>query len=182
MICLTVLTVVFLANVVPAFAPPTWALLVLFTVNYEVNSLPLILTGVIAAVLGRLVLALYFRKFADILPKRWVNNMESAGQYFTANPDRKFGILALFLISPISSAQLFEAAGIMKDLKLRPLLIAFAAGRTLSYSFYVLTARTLKETNFGELILNQLKSPYAIAAQIAMIVGLVALGNVKWRR
>ena len=182
MIYLTVLAVVFLANVVPAFAPPTWTLLVLFTINYNVNIALLIITGVIAATLGRLVLALYFRKFSQVLPKRWVKNMEQAGQYFTANPDRKFGILALFLISPISSAQLFEAAGIMKNLKLRPLLFAFAIGRTISYSFYVLTARTLKETNFGELIISQLKSPYAIAAQIAMIVGLVALGNVKWRR
>ncbi|MEY4444118.1 MAG: hypothetical protein RL301_197 [Actinomycetota bacterium] len=182
MIFLTVLAVVFLANVVPAFAPPTWTLLVLFTINYNVAPIPLVICGVIAATLGRWVLALYFRKFAAVLPKRWVSNMESAGQYFTANPDRKFGILTLFLVSPISSAQLFEAAGIMKNLKLRPLLLAFAAGRTISYSFYVLSARTLKETNFGEIIVNNLKSPIAIAAQIAMIVGLIALGNVKWRR
>ena len=182
MIYLTVLAVVFLANVVPAFAPPTWTILVLFTINYDVAALPLIITGVIAASLGRLVLALYFRKFAEIMPKRWVKNMESAGQYFTANSDRKFGILALFLISPISSAQLFEAAGIMKDLKLRPLLTAFALGRCVTYSFYVLTASTVKATNFGELIVQELKSPIAITLQILMIFGLVALGNVKWKR
>jgi hypothetical protein len=70
----------------------------------------------------------------------------------------------------------------MKELKLRPLLIAFAAGRTISYSFYVFTASSLKETNFGEIIINNLKSPYAIALQIAMIIGIVALGNIKWRR
>jgi uncharacterized membrane protein YdjX (TVP38/TMEM64 family) len=182
LILLTVLAVVFLANVVPAFAPPTWTLLVLFIVNYNVAPIPLIICGVIAATLGRYVLALYFRAFSSVLPKRWVANMESAGQYFTANTDRKFGILALFLISPISSAQLFEAAGLMKELKLRPLLIAFAAGRTISYSFYVFTASSLKETNFGEIIINNLKSPYAIALQIAMIIGIVALGNIKWRR
>lgn len=165
----------------PAFAPPTWSLLVLFTINYKVSALPLIVTGVIAATIGRYVLALYFRKFADLFPKRWVSNMESAGKYFTENNDRKFGIMALFLISPISSAQLFEAAGIMKDLKLRPLLTAFAIGRCFTYSFYVITAASIKATSIGELILQELKSPYAIAAQLLMIIGLVALGNRKWR-
>ena len=182
MILLTVLAVVFLANVVPALAPPTWAILVLFTINYQISTPALIFCGVIAASSGRLVLALYFRKFSSYLPKGWVRNMENAGKYFTANQDRKIGILTLFLVSPISSAQLFEAAGLMNEIKLRPLIIAFAIGRSLSYSFYVITAGSIKATNIGELIASELRSPYAIGIQFLMIAALVWLGNIKWKR
>ena len=90
-------------------------------------------------------------------------------------------MLSLFLISPISSAQLFEAAGMMKTIALKPLLIVFALGRLVSYSTYVTGAAAIAATNFGELLIHELKSPWAIGAQIVMIAGLVALGSIDWK-
>ena len=106
--------------------------------------------------------------------------MEKIGVKIEENPRKAIGLLALFFLSPISSAQLFEAAGIIKRIALRPLLFAFAGGRLISYSIYVSGATVLKETSLGQIIRDELTSPYAIALQVLLILGLIALGNVKW--
>jgi MFS family permease len=174
-------TAIVLLNLIPAFAPPTWMALVLFLLNYDLNPIALIGIGVLAATTGRGLLAWYFRKFADRIPTRFSRNMEYAGQYLEGHRQSRFALLALFFISPLSSAQLFEAAGMMKVIALKPLLLVFAAGRTISYSTYVSGATVLAATNFGELLLAELKSPWAITAQIVMIAGLIGLGFIDWK-
>lgn len=173
--------VILLANVVPAFAPPTWAILVYFTFGHHLNPVALIVLGVISATTGRSVLALTFRKLSAWLPKGYVANMEKLGIYIAKNSHRTIGLVALFFLSPISSAQLFEAAGIIKQIALKPLLIAFAGGRLISYSIYVSSATALKSTSLGEIITREITSPEAIAIQVGFILGLIALGNVKWK-
>jgi hypothetical protein len=169
-------------NALPAFAPPTWMALVFFLINYESNPVALVVVGVVSATAGRFFLAWYFRKFAHLVPTKFSNNMEYAGHYFTNHSSKRYALFALFFFSPLSSAQLFEAAGLMKTIKLKPLLLAFAAGRTVTYSTYVTGAAVLAATNFGEVLVSQLKSPWAIALQIAMIAGLIALGSIDWKK
>ena len=168
-------------NALPAFAPPTWMALVFFLLHYDLNPVALVALGVLSATLGRGILAWYFRKFAHLVPTRFSHNMEYAGKYFESNASKRYAVLALFLFSPISSAQLFEAAGMMKSIALKPLLAAFALGRTVSYSTYVTGAAAIAATNFGDLLIHQLKSPWAIGVQVAMIAGLVALGSIDWK-
>ncbi len=169
-------------NALPAFAPPTWMALVFFLINYESNPVALVVVGVVSATAGRFFLAWYFRKFAHLIPTKFSKNMEYAGHYFTNHSSKRYALFALFFFSPLSSAQLFEAAGLMKTIKLKPLLLAFAAGRTVTYSTYVTGAAVLAATNFGEVLISQLKSPWAIALQIAMIAGLIALGSIDWKK
>lgn len=140
----------------------------------------LVLTGVASATLGRAILANSFRALRAWLPKGYVANMEKIGARIEENPRRAFGLAALFFLSPISSAQLFEAAGIIKRIALKPLLLAFACGRLISYSIYVSGASVLKETSLGAIITREFTSPLAITIQVVLILGLVALGNVKW--
>lgn len=177
---LTVVVIIALANMLPAFAPPTWSLLVFFTLRHQMNPIALVLCGVASATMGRAILAHTFRRIRDWLPKGYVANMEAAGAQIEKNPSRVFGLLTLFFISPFSSAQLFEAAGIIKRIALTPLLLAFAGGRLISYSFYVSGASALKDSSLGKLITREITSPWAIAIQVLFILGLVALGNVKW--
>lgn len=173
--------IILLANLVPAFAPPTWSLLVFFTLNNNLNPVALVILGVLSATAGRTVLALTFRRLRNWLPKGYVANMETLGSYIATNSRRTMGLLALFFLSPISSAQLFEAAGIIKEIRLRPLLFAFAAGRLVSYSIYVSGATALKSSSLGQVLTEEITSPIALAIQLAFILGLVALGNIKWR-
>jgi uncharacterized membrane protein YdjX (TVP38/TMEM64 family) len=180
-IYLAAVAAIILLNTLPAFAPPTWMALVFFLINYDANPIALVILGVISATTGRAILAWYFRKFAHLIPSKFSKNMEYAGKYIESRPDRRYAILALFLISPVSSAQLFEAAGMMKSIKLKPLLAAFAVGRTFSYSTYVTGAVALAATSFGEVLISEIKSPLAIAIQLLMIAGLIALGFIDWK-
>ena len=173
--------VILLANVMPAFAPPTWSILVYFVFREHMNPALLVLIGITCATLGRGGLALAFRKISPMLPRGYVANLERLGSRVNTDSRSARGLLLLFFVSPITSAQLFEAAGIIKQVALKPLLFVFALGRILSYSFYVSGARALSSTSLGALISREMTSPQAIALQVTFIVGLVALGNVKWK-
>ena len=176
-----VVAIIFM-NALPAFAPPTWMALVFFLIQYDANPVALVILGVLSATAGRAFLAWYFGRFAHLVPTKFSKNMEYAGRYFTDHSNKRFALLAIFLLSPVSSAQLFEAVGMMKSVKIKPLLAAFAVGRIFTYSTYVTGAAALAATDFGQLLLSELKSPWAIAVQIAMIAAFIAFGSIDWKK
>jgi len=99
----------------------------------------------------------------------------------TAVFDRPAGAVAglvLFALSPIPSAQLFVAAG-LTGMRLWPLVLAFFSGRVVSYSLWVGAASAAGAT-LGDSLVDGLKSPAGIAAQIAMLAMLVVLLRVDW--
>ena len=177
---LLVYFVIAVANSIPAFAPPTWMLLVYFELQFELHPAGLILTGALAATSGRAVLAYGMRGVAPRLPARYVANMESAGRFFTRNKPVAYGTVATFFFSPLSSAQLFAAAGIMRNIALKPLLVAFFASKVISYSIYVLGTHTLKTTDFGQLVIEQMTSPWGIAIQVLLVLAVIAIGLKDW--
>jgi uncharacterized membrane protein YdjX (TVP38/TMEM64 family) len=178
---LLVALVIFSFNLVPAFAPPTWSALVFFNFRYDLNPLLLILVGVVAAVAGRAGLFEIFRKFRRFLPSGYLANMAKLGHYLEESKSRFIGLLTVFFLSPLSSAQLFEAAALMNRIRLKPLLYAFATGRLISYSFYIFGSNQLKSTSIGQIIQDQITSPLAILIQLLMIVGVIVLGNIDWK-
>ena len=178
---LLVFVIIFGMNLLPAFAPPTWTVLAYFALTLGLADPVLIITGVVAASTGRWGLAELFRRYRDKLPKSYVANMENAGTHLTKTQHHARALLALFLISPLSSAQLFEAAGIMKSIAIRPLVFAFAAGRLVTYSVTVSGASAVASSSIGDVLLSSLTSPGAIALQVLMISALEALGTIKWK-
>jgi len=140
----------------------------------------LVVIGVLAATAGRGLLAYYMRHSTRWMPHAYVQNMESAGRYLTHTRGRMMATLSLFFVSPLSSAQLFAAAGIMRSVRLRPLLVSFAIGRSVTYSSYVTGAQLVKQSTFSDVVLETLTSPWAIAAQVLMVVGVIALGMHHW--
>ena len=86
--------------------------------------------------------------------------------------------LGLFALSPVPSAQLFVAAGLL-TVPLVPLTAAFFAGRLVSYSLYV-TAASAAEQSLAAVLGDVIGSPIGIALQLAMLVGLVLLLRVDW--
>jgi membrane protein YqaA with SNARE-associated domain len=171
---------VFGINLLPAFGPPTWAVLVLFTLHGDYVEPVLVLVGALAAAGGRLLLAHGTRRLRRFVPDKQRDNLEAAGELLTRRRTRSVAGLALFAVSPVPSAQLFEAAGLM-TVRLLPLTAAFFVGRTVSYGLYVGGAKTLSETDTGEVLLSSLTSPWGVAIQVAMLVGLVLLARVDWR-
>ena len=175
----TVALLVFALNLIPAFAPPTWAVLVLLQLNTALAPVPLVLVGAGAAAAGRLTLALACRHGRRWLPRQYVTNTREAGALLMAHRRASVVSLGLFALSPLPSAQLFEAAGLM-DVRLVPLTLAFFAGRLVSYSFYVAGASAARATPLGQLVTDSLTSPWAIALQVLMLAGIVAVGRVDW--
>ena len=173
--------VVFGINLMPAFAPPTWSVLVYFSLSQNLNELAIILLGVFSATTARLILAHAFRKNQHRFPKSYVANLENAATHLRRSKGHIAAIWLLFFVSPFSSAQLFEAAGLMKEVALRPLGLAFATGRVLTYSLYVFGTSAFAETSLGQIVKDNLTSPLAIAIQVLFIIGLLALGLIRWR-
>lgn len=169
---------VFGVNLLPAFGPPTWAVLVFFRLNHHLAPVPLILGGAVAAASGRLLLALASRRFRGRLAQGRLDNLAAARRILDEDRRWAFGGLALFALSPVPSAQLFVAAGLLK-VPLRGLTAAFFAGRLVSYTVYV-TAASLAAHSLGKALSKGLTSPLGIALQVAMLLALVALVRVNW--
>ena len=89
-------------------------------------------------------------------------------------------LFALFVVSPLPSAQLFLAAGLL-DLPLGLLTWAFFVGRLISYSIYVSVA-TLADRQLGNVIGQVFGSPWSIALQVVLLVAVCFLPFVNWRR
>ena len=169
---------IFAINLLPAFGPPTWAVIVFFRLNGELALVPLVLGGAVAAAFGRLVLAHGARALRGRFSTERREQLAAAQSALTADRHRAAGGVALFAVSPIPSAQLFVAAGLLA-VPLLPLTIAFFAGRLVSYSIYAggaaLVERSLKST-----FTDAFSSPLGIAAQVLMLLGLVALVRIDW--
>ena len=170
-----VMSVVFAVNLLPAFGPPTWAVLVFLRLNLGLAAVPLVICGAVAAAAGRLTLALAARALRTRLPERRVANLDALREELSRRRGAAFGGLALFALSPLPSAQLFIAAGIT-GVRLLPLTLAFFSGRLVSYALYV-GAATAAERSLGPLLAALAA---AIALQVVMLAGLVALVRVDW--
>jgi membrane protein YqaA with SNARE-associated domain len=171
---------IFGVNLLPAFGPPTWAVLVFFKLNSDLAAVPLVLGGAVAAASGRLLLAHGARRLRGRFSKKRLDNLAAAQEALAGNRRKAAGALALFALSPLPSAQLFIAAGLL-EVPLLALTAAFFAGRLVSYSLYVggasLAKHSLKHTLSGAF-----SSWWGITLQVLMLAGLVALVRVDWTR
>jgi uncharacterized membrane protein YdjX (TVP38/TMEM64 family) len=141
----------------------------------------MILTAAVAAALGRLLLAHAFRLLANRLSDKTRRNLAAAREALERRRRNAVLALGLFALSPVPSAQLFEAAG-LTGVRLLPFTLAFFLGRTVSYSIYVFTAREVKESSLGQTFQDSLTSPGAVAVQIGMIALLVLFTRVDWAK
>ncbi|GAA3998267.1 hypothetical protein [Sphingomonas humi] len=170
------------ANLMPAFGPPTWSLIVLTMLNTQGSAPVLIVLGAIAAASGRLLLALATRKLGDrFLSERSRANLTAAREALEAKKRNGILALGLFALSPLPSAQLFEAAGLAR-VRLIPFTLAFFAGRLVSYSIYAAATDGLRATSLGDTFKRELTSPLGIALQVGMILAIVLLMRVDWAK
>lgn len=169
---------IFATNLLPAFGPPTWALLVFFTLNGDLAIAPMVVGGAICSAAGRYLLALASWHFRDRFSPERRENLQRTHDLLLEHRRGALGGLGLFLLSPLPSAQLFVAAGLLR-LPLVPLTAAFFAGRLISYTVY-LGGATLAYQALGDTLTDSFTSPAGIAIQVLLVVALVALVEVDW--
>jgi uncharacterized membrane protein YdjX (TVP38/TMEM64 family) len=175
-----VFVVVFAVNLLPAFGPPTWSVLVALRLGLDVAAVPLVAGGALGAASGRWVLAHGARRMRSRLSQQRRASLEALRGAVEDRPAGAVAGLTLFALSPVPSAQLFVAAGLTGS-RIGPLVLAFFAGRVVSYSVYVGAADAARGT-LGDSLLDGLSSPAGIAAQLAMLAMLVALLRIDWAR
>lgn len=176
---LVFVAVVFGVNLLPAFGPPTWALLVFFRLNSHLAPVALVLLGAVAAAAGRLLLAQAFGHLRGRLSEQRQRNLDAAATIVQRDRKRSILGLGLFALSPVPSAQLFEAAGLI-GMRLLPLIAAFFAGRIVSYSLYVAGASAAKNTSAGSLVTSSFTSPWGIAVQVILLLCIAGLARIDW--
>jgi membrane protein YqaA with SNARE-associated domain len=176
---LAAIGIVFAINLMPAFGPPTWAVLVFVCFEWQdVPPAALIAGGALAATAGRLVLAVGTRKLGGRLSPERRANLEALGQTLANSKAGVVASLVVFVFSPLPSAQMFMAAG-LADVPLLPVSGAFLIGRSVSYTIYV-TAATVAEETVHRLLRQGHTSPAAIAIQLASLAAIVLMIKVDW--
>jgi hypothetical protein len=176
---LVAVAVVFGINLLPAFGPPTWAVLVFFRFRYgDIAAVGLIIGGALAAVSGRFLLARAFRAFGRRLPAKRTESLEVLGRLLGQSRGGLVSSFIFFAVAPVPSAQMFEAAGLAR-IRLAPLLGAFVVGRLVSYSIYV-GAASAAHRSVAKLFRQGFTSPQAIAVQLIAISLLVVIVKVDW--
>lgn len=175
------LGVVFVVNLMPAFGPPTWTVLVVFLIRYDIAVPILVVGGAAAAASGRFVLAHAFRRLAPRLPERKRADLDAVGAVFTERRSSQAGLLGLFFLSPLPSTPLFEAAGLTERVPLLPVTLAFFAGRLVTYSLYVGGASAAQHT-LGSALEDRFTSGWAIALQLALVAAVAGFVMVPWAK
>jgi membrane protein DedA with SNARE-associated domain len=176
--------VVFGLNLVPAFAPPTWIVFSYIGFRYvAVNVTLLALVGALAATLGRMALAKMARV---VIRQRFLSdatreNIDAIREHLDPRRKLTFGVFLFYAFTPLPSNYLFIAYG-LTTMRLRSLAIPFFLGRSVSYSFWGLTASavarriTLESTD----ALSYL-SVYFVASQLVLLALIYVFTRVDWR-
>jgi membrane protein YqaA with SNARE-associated domain len=161
-----VILLAFLANVVPAFVPPTWMVLSLYHIDHPFLNTPIVVfLGVVGSVGGRFVMYYYSRLLGRYVPNKYAENLKSFRSLFEK---RKFGLFIgsfIYSIGPLPSNILFIASGISRT-EILPILGGFAFARGVSY--LLLISASLRVFSFLEV----LGVPYV--KDIVNILGIVA--------
>jgi membrane protein YqaA with SNARE-associated domain len=178
---IAVLGLTALLNVVPAFMPPTWALLAYFRVNHDLDVWSLSLVGALGATTGRALLALMSRSAGErIVPQRWQSNVTALVEAIRSRPSFSLPTLGLFALGPVPSNHLFIAAG-LANAPLPPVLAVFAVARFVSYLIWV-SAATTAAGSLRDLVGPRHGGGVGVAAQIAGFVMLILVMQIDWSR
>lgn len=172
--------VIFLINVIPAFAPPTWMVLSYFYITNPQNIFFLVFLGVTASTVGRYVLAKIsgkiFKKFANAKKKSEIGLLRVR---LNKRPLAKFLFSFIFALGPLPSNALFIAAGSTK-IKLKEVIIGFFIGRLLSYLFLVYTSERVF-TSFEQVLLGEVTF-FTIWVEILGILSILIFFFIDWTK
>ena len=176
--------VVFGLNIIPAFAPPTWMVFSYIGFRFEPSNIALLaVIGAAAATLGRLTLSKMARVIVRqrFLSESTRNNIDSIREYLEPRRKLTFGVLLFYAFSPLPSNYLFIAFG-LTTIEFRKIAAPFFIGRSISYSFWGLTAssvaRRITLESTGAL---SYFSIYFVVTQILLLSLIYVFTRVDWR-
>jgi hypothetical protein len=173
---------IFLLNLIPAFAPPTWmAVSYLGMKHPSMNALQLAVLGATAATLGRLALAKMARLLIrdKLLSEATRQNVDSLRGAIEGRRKFTFSLFLFYAFSPLPSNNLFLAYG-LTTLGLPLIAIPFFLGRVVSYAAWFKTA-TVAAHRFKLTGLPGWMVVYFFVTQSLLLFLVYLFTRVDWR-
>ncbi|HUY53411.1 MAG TPA: hypothetical protein VMV24_02445 [Candidatus Dormibacteraeota bacterium] len=169
---------VLIVGLIPAFGPPSWIFAIFFQHKYHLAFISVVLLTALATTIGRLLLSLATKALKNHLPKRFINNLTYTQNILRGRRKSTGILIGLFVLSPLPSAQLFEAAGLLET-NLVTLGLAFFLGRLASLSIYLSLVKVI-EPNIHSAWEAGLTSPWAFASEVLCLLAILVLLNMRW--
>jgi uncharacterized membrane protein YdjX (TVP38/TMEM64 family) len=175
---------IFVLNLIPAFAPPTWMALAFIGFQFpETNTMLVALVGVVAATLGRIALAklshLLLRE--KLLSEAHRKNIDVIKERLEKRTALTVGLFLFYAFSPLPSNFLFIAYG-LTGLPLWRVALPFFIGRTASYSFFILSGAAVgRRLHVDSIESIFYASTWFIASQVVLLGALYAFTRVDWK-
>lgn len=172
---------VFAVNVIPAFMPPTWIVLTLLYVKFNLWLPGVVLIDAICATLGRVVLyfiaKLWLKK---VLTKSAQENYQALGEVLKQHKRLSIPLFMLYAFLPIPSNQAYIAAG-LADFDIKVIATAFLFGRFISYTFWLSfsgsIAKSLEYRLSHHYSLNS-----SLLIEVASFMVLVIISFIPWKK
>ena len=175
--------VVFVLNVAPAFAPPTWMAMSLFGLRLpDASPWAVALVAATAATSGRMVLAHLAR---TIVHGRWLgtamrDNLTVVAEAIKRRRTASAVAFLFFAFSPLPSNALFLAYGLTAA-PLYLLAIPFFIGRLFSYGIAFVGGSALSQ-RMGPNVNWTSTWAYFALTQLVMLALVYAFTRVDWRK
>ncbi|MDD3159607.1 MAG: hypothetical protein PHQ98_01405 [Candidatus ainarchaeum sp.] len=170
--------IIFLINLVPAFAPPTWATLSYLYINFEQNLIVLAIIGVTASTAGRYALAklsgLFSKKIHSEEKKKELDVLK---EKLEGKNNEKFWFTFFFSLSPLPSNALFIALGSIKT-DIKPALAGFFIGRLINYTIMILiVTHTL---SWLLPLLPEQNEYFTIGLELLSVIVIILFFKINW--
>ena len=144
---------------------------------------PLVLAGALAATMGRVVLAKMSRLVIRqrLLSPGARENVDAIKERLEGRRKLTFSIFLLYAFTPLPSNYLFIAYG-LTAMELKLIAIPFFVGRSVSYTFWAITASTVARRFSFEFMegLSYL-SVYFVVSQFLLLAIVYAFTRIDWR-
>jgi membrane protein DedA with SNARE-associated domain len=175
--------VVFLLNIIPAFAPPTWMVFSFLGFRYpEHMGWSFALVGALAAAMGRSLLG---RLSHLVVRNHWLSeatrkNVDSLKVALEKRPRVTFGLFLFYAFTPLPSNFLFIAYG-LTTMPLIRIALPFLVGRFVSYTIWTMSGVAISKTlDLEDIDAIQYVSLYFILTQLAFLTAVYAFARVDW--
>ena len=175
--------VVFVLNLLPAFAPPTWTVMSFIGLTIpEINFMWIALVAATAATSGRIVLAKLSHLLGrqQLLSEQTRRNVDAIRIGIENRPVITFGTLFSYSISPLPSNYLFIAYG-LTSLPIVLVALPFFVGRLVSYGFWLKTTSVVSD----QLDLDWFESAhyfvgYFLISQLLLVPNIYCFTRIDW--
>ena len=180
---LVLFLVVFLLNVIPAFAPPTWMVFSFLGFHLPTHmGWSFALVGAAAAAMGRSLLGKLSR---IVVRNHWLSqtareNINSLKLELEKRPNLTFGLFLFYAFTPLPSNYVFIAYG-LTAMPIVRLVVPFFIGRFVSYYLWAMSAAAVsRKLELEDTDALTYFSVYFVLTQLALLALVYVFTRVDW--